>query len=148
MYKKETNYILHKSCPLCNGIYIENIMSLPSTTDQYYRGSKKEFFLYKCCSCKIIFLNPWLKDSEIGAYDFDNFLKFQEDLLIQNGIIDSKGIVNTEELKNNYPEVLNLTRCYYRHGPIVEVGSGAGAVLRLPNEEGYRAIGIEPSPKW
>jgi SAM-dependent methyltransferase len=53
---------IRKDCPVCKG---RDITWFANTYDKHYGHTEKNYDVYKCNKCKLLFLNPMIEDNEL-----------------------------------------------------------------------------------
>lgn len=98
--------------------------------------------LVRCKSCGLVFANPRLVEEEILkryslSYFFDEYLP---------GFGANREAYNLEILRNRYSFYLEiLDRCSPPGRRLLDVGSGAGFFLKVAEQRGWEAEGVEIS---
>jgi 2-polyprenyl-3-methyl-5-hydroxy-6-metoxy-1,4-benzoquinol methylase len=127
--------VLLNSCVLCGATDLSLIEELNSN-----------LHVYKCESCRIIFLNP---RGDSSGYDYsEDFIDKWKKEKLEQGIFDLSMQPNLDLIESQYTEVLMPLRNVPSSQNILEIGSGPGLVMTLLRSKGFNIVGIEPSPNF
>lgn len=122
-------------CPLCNSSNLQAVQPLKdhSTTGETFQISH-------CIDCDLRFTNPRPDEQSIGPYyESDHYISHNN---------SSQGIVAKlyhQVRKITLNQKLNLIRPLINNGPVLDYGTGTGAIVKHFNDSGVEAYGYEPS---
>lgn len=125
----------NSNCVLCNGLQHELIYT---TRDRHY-GIKGEFRIYKCSSCKLVFIKPMLSESELNELypqDYYAYQDFQEKSSALQWI-NRRFILKTGTRDPRFG----------KPGKMLDVGCGSGKFLYNKREKGWETYGVEVNKK-
>lgn len=118
-------------CPLCDFEAADSIVSPRG----YAAGVVTRFPLARCKQCGLVFSNPRVKPSDIGAY-------YRKDYF--GSTVDSSTL--TQMLENNSKEWINILHKTNRTGgSVLDYGAGSGGMMAVMRLSGWQCTGIEPT---
>jgi 2-polyprenyl-3-methyl-5-hydroxy-6-metoxy-1,4-benzoquinol methylase len=122
------------ACPVCKGTTLR-----PFLTCKDYTVSKEEFKIISCSGCSFKFTNPRPEDEVLG-----NYYKSEEYISHSN---TSKGVISKlYKTVRNYTlkKKLKLVNQHVSRGTILDYGCGTGMFLKVCQDAGWKAYGMEP----
>jgi len=125
------------ACPLCGGAEFDSKFICKD-----YTVSKENFQIVACRVCQFHFTNPRPADEDLGKY-YES-----EDYVSHSNT--SKGLVNwlyQRVRAFTLRKKLALVNRLSGKGILVDLGCGTGYFLNTCKQDGWNAIGIEPSPQ-
>jgi 2-polyprenyl-3-methyl-5-hydroxy-6-metoxy-1,4-benzoquinol methylase len=136
MITNNKNLIEVEKCPICGEKARKDILSCIDHT-----VSKSEFKVVECSNCGFAFTSPRPAESDLGAY-------YESEEYISHSNT-SKGIVSRlyqRVRKYTLGKKLGLINRQGKKGSLLDIGCGTGEFLNTAKLDGWKAIGIEPSP--
>lgn len=124
------------NCPICKKIANRALLSF---TD--YTVSKMTFEIVECSECGFAFTNPRPLERDLGKY-------YESEEYISHSNT-SKGIVSRlyqTVRKHTLGKKLQLINREGKKGVLMDIGCGTGEFLNTVKQDGWKTIGIEPSP--
>lgn len=122
------------NCPVCGSTSL-----IPFLTCKDYTVSREDFNLVSCNDCTFKFTNPIPYPEDLGKY------YKSEDYISHSNT--NKGLVSkVYKLVRNYTlkGKLNLVQNYVSRGTILDYGCGTGMFLKVCQDNGWKAFGMEP----
>jgi 2-polyprenyl-3-methyl-5-hydroxy-6-metoxy-1,4-benzoquinol methylase len=137
MFSRETYARNTHFCPFCEKNELSTYIEVKD-----YTVSRETFILTRCNSCGLIFTNPRPdKNSISGYYESEDYISHTN---------SSKGIFNKSyQLARKYSihSKYSLVKQFSGTGSsLLDIGCGTGEFLGYCKENGFKCIGIEPSP--
>ncbi len=123
-------------CPVCDS---EKQTSLLTCKD--HTVSKADFHIVVCSSCGFTFTSPRPADHELGKY-------YESEEYISHSNT-SKGLVSRlyqMVRKHTLGKKLQLINSEGKKGSLLDIGCGTGEFQNTVQQDGWKTIGIEPSP--
>lgn len=111
------------NCPICNSNLVTK------------KFSKKNKGFYYCNNCKITFQYPIIK-KEINQYYKNQYYSKNERTSAQ--------FINWLT-KEKYRQYIKKLKKYQSDGDLLDIGAGYGYFVKICNENGYNAFGVEPN---
>jgi len=124
----------YTSCPVC-----KNQKLSPFITCEDHTVSHEKFNIVSCESCGFKFTNPIPEASELG-----NYYKSEDYISHSN---TKKGIISRlyhAVRRYTLKQKLALASSYVSRGTILDYGCGTGMFLKVCEEAGWNAFGVEP----
>jgi len=135
-------------CPICSS---KDIKFIFSCHDRLYAIDNKEFPLYQCPDCKLIFLNPMPTQKTISRYYPENYISM-------NNLNDSRNTTirllydtyyskrGRRFLKIIFLPVKHLLRSLpvKKNAKFLDIGCGNGRFLKYVKENGMEPWGVDP----
>lgn len=123
----------------------------PLASCPYCQSSEKRLLyqfdilhIYKCPKCTLIYLNPCLMPQEqMMIFSSPELLKRLNQFLADYH--DDSAWETPQTLSIYRNTVKTLSKIYPQKGRLLDVGCGKGAFLRVAQEEGWHAHGLEPN---
>ncbi|GMQ25485.1 class I SAM-dependent methyltransferase [Algoriphagus sp. oki45] len=123
-------------CPLCKSGHFLNYQEIKD-----FAVSKEVFLLNKCADCQLIFTNPRPTEDAIGPYyDFPDYYSHQT---------QAKSLTHwiyNQVKKKNLREKLSLIESLTQEKTLLDYGCGAGDLIQIAQNHGWKVSGIEPNP--
>lgn len=114
------------NCPLCNAVCSKKETSL-----------KKKLSLFACLECGLHFVYPRTPLAE-DIYDDDYYRSWG---MGDNGLPAHVILLKETNMRRHVNEI----KKYVQSGRILEIGSAMGSFLKVAQESGFNAIGVEVS---
>ncbi|MCS7316283.1 MAG: class I SAM-dependent methyltransferase [Bryobacterales bacterium] len=127
-------------CPACDD---PNFRLLFHATDRLYRTTTEVFRIIECSRCGLIRLDPWPAQAEMSRYYPDTYWFVPGDAAADRLEEAWRRLV----LADHVEFVRAALRKCPAEGLVLDVGCGGGLFVRLLRERGFRAIGLDLSPK-
>ncbi|GMQ30142.1 class I SAM-dependent methyltransferase [Algoriphagus confluentis] len=122
-------------CPLCKSGHFLNYHEVKD-----FAVSKEIFLLTKCSECQLIFTNPRPSAENIGPYyDFPEYYSHQT---------HAKSLTHwiyNRVKKKNLADKLALLSSLTQERTLLDYGCGAGDLIHLAQQKGWKVTGIEPN---
>jgi 2-polyprenyl-3-methyl-5-hydroxy-6-metoxy-1,4-benzoquinol methylase len=134
--KNETTLLEVEKCPICGGINREPFLLAKDNT-----VSKADFQIVECSNCGFAYTSPRPTEKDLGKY-YES-----EDYISHSNT--SKGIVSRlyqRVRKHTLEKKLKLVNREGQKGSLLDIGCGTGEFLNTVKQDGWKTIGIEPSP--
>jgi 2-polyprenyl-3-methyl-5-hydroxy-6-metoxy-1,4-benzoquinol methylase len=125
---------IQNACPVCKGTKFKFFLDCKD-----YTVSKEEFQIVSCLDCHFKFTNPRPADEVLG-----NYYKSEDYISHTN---TSKGIIfKLYKAVRNYTlkRKLQLVNQHVSRGTILDYGCGTGMFLKVCQDAGWKAFGMEP----
>jgi 2-polyprenyl-3-methyl-5-hydroxy-6-metoxy-1,4-benzoquinol methylase len=101
-----------------------------------------DYNIVECCSCGLVYRNPRPTAAELETFYQGEFYKVVKDYA--DSLIQSSTQIN----EHDEAKVEQISKAVSRSsGKVLDVGCGAGRLLRVFKEAGWKCYGIEPDPK-
>lgn len=128
-------------CIVCKG---KKFKKLP-LIHEWSKYNKKNYSLYKCVKCKLIRPHPlpYVNENKTEVYDETDSLHFFNE---RTQKIDEKSKEYIYYFKHFKPYI-KLVEKYKMEGPCLDIGCGAGHLLKMFSEIGIKSEGMEINPK-
>ncbi|MDO8460311.1 MAG: methyltransferase domain-containing protein [Nanoarchaeota archaeon] len=128
-------------CLICNSSNVKKILLIHEVSR--YTGTPHP--LYKCKNCGLIRPDPlpYSDDTKLDIYDVSENIKFYDK---KEDKIDTKSYEYIYYFKHFKP-FISLVKKYKIKGKALDIGCGAGHLLKMLNKEGLVAEGTEISPR-
>lgn len=134
--KIEENLIVVEKCPICGSEAKKTFISANDHT-----VSKTDFQIVECGNCGFAYTSPRPAENELGKY-YES-----EDYISHSNT--SKGIISRlyqRVRKHTLGKKLKLVNREGKKGLLLDIGCGTGEFLNTVKQDGWKTIGIEPSP--
>ncbi|MDA1267629.1 MAG: class I SAM-dependent methyltransferase [Bacteroidetes bacterium] len=125
------------NCPLCKSGNILNHLLIKD-----HAVSNKEFTLFRCGDCELLFTNPRPKEEEIGPY-YD----FREYYSHGNQVQNFTQWLYQKIRKSSIRRKLELINGLTKSRSLLDYGCGTGEFLQEAKRQRWIVRGIEPSEK-
>jgi 2-polyprenyl-3-methyl-5-hydroxy-6-metoxy-1,4-benzoquinol methylase len=136
MIEKGQNLVPVPECPICGE---KNRRAYLSCKD--HTVSKVYFEIVECASCSFAFTSPRPAESDLGwYYESEDYISHSN---------TSKGLVSRlyqRVRKHTLAKKLKLVNREGKKGTLLDIGCGTGEFLNTVKNDGWKTIGIEPSP--
>ncbi len=122
------------NCPACKNTNFKTHLVCKD-----YTVSQSNFTLVKCQGCDFVFTNPRPEDQKLGDY------YKSEDYISHSNT--SKGVISKlYKVVRNYTlkGKLKLIQKHVSRGTILDYGCGTGMFLKVCQDAGWKAFGMEP----
>lgn len=134
--KQSNNLENVAECPICAEKDRKTFLSCKDNT-----VSKANFEIVECSKCGFAYTSPRPAENDLGMY-------YESDEYISHSNT-SKGIVSRlyqMVRKHTLKKKLALINREGKKGALLDIGCGTGEFLNTVNLDGWKTIGIEPSP--
>lgn len=125
-----------ENCPICNNPEKSEFLIC-----QDYTVSKKKFHIVICNSCGFAFTSPRPDEKDLGwYYESDEYISHSN---------TSKGLISSlyqRVRKHTLGKKLQLINREAKKGLLLDIGCGTGEFLHKVKNDGWKTLGIEPSP--
>jgi len=118
------NKINKINCPICESI------------NTGYYSTKNNYTLYKCNSCKLLFLNP--VPESIGVYDDTYFSGAEKGFGYVDYDADKEPMIPTF---NKYLDI--LSDLGIKNGDLLDIGAATGFFMNIAKQRGFNVSGVE-----
>lgn len=131
-----------ETCVLCGG---QDLVPFLKARDFHY-GNVGQYQLAQCRQCSLVFLDPMYNEAELSQFYPQDYYSFT-DQVSQTASPD----ISSSSFKRRLKEFLGPRRSqtkdpkFDRPGRMLDVGCGSGWFLARMREQGWRAMGVEPS---
>ncbi len=115
-------------CPACDGAEFQLLFT---ASDRLYNTTSKQFQVVECKRCRLMQLAPQPAPSELETYYPKNYW-FAPEMSTASRL---------EEIYRRF--VLRDHVRFGESGPVLDVGCGGGLFLRMLQDRGFRAMGLD-----
>ncbi len=123
-------------CPICGETNRQSFLSCKDNT-----VSKINFEIVQCAKCSFAFTSPRPAEKDLGwYYESDEYISHSN---------TSKGLVSRlyqMVRKHTLGKKLDLVNREGKRGTLLDIGCGTGEFLNTVQADGWKTLGIEPSP--
>lgn len=126
-------------CPICE---FPRCRRRYQMVDRFFRVSEEQFVLYRCSSCGLMFLDEATVVDRIPDFYPDGYWWEK-----QGDLWGLEGRYRDWVVRNDQLKFLLSVVPEPRSWRLLDVGCGGGTFLRLANQVGFEAFGLEQSPE-
>lgn len=136
MLEKSKSLVQVENCPICGEKNRQHYLSCLDHT-----VSKQQFQIVECQKCLFAYTSPRPTENDLGwYYESEEYISHSN---------TSKGLISRlyqMVRKHTLGKKLSLVNREGKKGALLDIGCGTGEFLNTVKNDGWKTIGIEPSP--